>query len=1127
VYINEGRRVRAVDRFTARERWRWVSTSTPIFAMNPGDRSTPLVESMSLIHADGQRIFANVGATGLSESPGHTHLVCLDARRGIPVWECGFHALGGNDALAGLSPHGQCVVVDSLIITLARQITQQKLTACYAVALDASTGHPVWVRHVASAGDELVLSGMGGTNRPLSSLVVHRGAVLVHSSLGAVARLDAQDGRLRWLRRSAPASDQGEGGIAPWEMITPGVIEQRVITLSPDCEHVLALDWETGDTLEEIATDSPEGWGSPSYLVMDGAMVYSVGRDIRAFDPAQLRAPLWIFPDQPRPRTMTDDTAPPPIISPRLPIFDDFTGRVQVAGAMLVAPTTAGVMIVDAETGELARALDADGNGNPVAAGAQIVLASSSLVQSYMSFARAESMIREQLSQDPADPGPTLSLLQLGLRAGRLDLALEAGRWAERAIHQLPEGEGRESARAAAFRLLLELNSAGLIKDQADASSVFPLAGRLARSATDRVEQALAWSDWYAPRDAAHAIEILHGILTDPQLAAAEHAVDDQLRAGSAWAIDRLLVLGRRGGPAAMAPQETLAAARLAVLDDSDEGDLEALLEIAAHYPLTPSGTRAAIRAASLSEKQSGWRQATGILCSQWLIAPEPARSGLILGALADMCDRAGRPEPIRSALDHAVALGLDVAIARGSGPASIVSHREDLNRRFPPRTPVALGPRGADIDVLPGVLLRETWSRRSGRRETLLVDGLTLRKYSAGHMDADWAIELEDIGTELLDHDEALDTLLLWLPGHASEISGLPMDGRLAAIDRVTGRERWMTPALAEIVPVPLLAAGIGNEAMPDGREFDARDTIPLADDERGALVRRSGGVAVFDRATGALLWSVERTLDRVHSARLLDVGLVLSGLERVSGGGFEPRVLVLDLDHRGGVRSRLRPQCGRELNWTDIDGLGRFVCAGEDGVELFDLHDGRRRWVNSAMGLSNSTGGVIGEISTLVEDRTGRPRVIRLADGFSEGAVASPPLGDLALEHPEYMSAEGTEFVLRFGRRLVRYDATGEVIGADSVLEDRNYLVAARTRDYFHTLSLVASDQVRIAPDAPSQTQRLYRIYAFSSNGRLEYEPTELPPLVKKIRAVRALEGVLLLSTDTETLAVPFPMP
>jgi hypothetical protein len=97
-----------------------------------------------------------------------------------------------------------------------------------------------------------------------------------------------------------------------------------------------------------------------------------------------------------------------------------------------------------------------------------------------------------------------------------------------------------------------------------------------------------------------------------------------------------------------------------------------------------------------------------------------------------------------------------------------------------------------------------------------------------------------------------------------------------------------------------------------------------------------------------------------------------------------------------------------------------------------------------------------------------------------------------------------------------------TGVMVGADVITDEREYqwllpaeqcLVLISRR----TLQVIAPEQ------AGRRTQHIYRIYTLSHNGRVLGDPLELSPLPDRVQNVQLTDGWLLMSTQSDTLAIP----
>jgi hypothetical protein len=341
VFVNEGRIIHAVERFTGRPLWppfvERRSTAGP-------ERGTRQIADLNVVAISGGALVTITGHAYADAAASERTVVCLDAETGRLRWISRIDRLSASDELEGLVPHGDPVIGEGMVFVAARKVSRQLLTSCYVVALGLDDGRLRWARHVASSGG--IRSRFA---RPFSSVVLHEGDLAIATAIGAVARIDATTGETLWLRRYHPPLSPYLAERRPWEVSGPVVTPDGIVAIRPDHRRIILLDWQGGNDAASAVATNREGWNSPRYLLADGRMVFAVGSEIRAFDVSALEHPRWRFPAPP-------DAEPANV---------EIRGRVQLVEGALVVPTSSGLLILDGDTGAVTRRVDLDAVGRP------------------------------------------------------------------------------------------------------------------------------------------------------------------------------------------------------------------------------------------------------------------------------------------------------------------------------------------------------------------------------------------------------------------------------------------------------------------------------------------------------------------------------------------------------------------------------------------------------------------------------------------------------------------------------------------------------------------------------------------------------------------------------------------
>jgi len=1107
VFVNEGHTIRALDRYSGRSAWPRPFTDLPRLTISDLDNTA--VGDLNLIAVEGETLVTLTGHAHAGQRSSGGGVICLEASTGQLRWATDLDRLGAGDEYEGLFSHGRPVILEGAVYVLARKLSRQLLTGSYVVALDLESGGLRWIRHLASSGSQ------NRAAKPFSTLVEDDGDLFAASPVGAVARLDAATGMIRWLVRFPAPMNLRSRPRLPWELSAPVVVGRRVFAITPDERRIVALDRATGTVTDSFDARSRETWNAPAYLLASDRFIYAVGSEIRAF--------LLDAPDQPAWRLPASQRRGDDGVSH----LDDLTlaGRAQLVNGALIVPAQRGVLIVDGETGRIIHHLAVDGHGNPVAIDAQLILASADSVDAYMSLGRAEQMLRRRIAEEPDDPSASLSLLQLGMRVGKLDLALQAADLTLRAIEAGSDDRTAGEARRELFSLLLEIHRRRLASTTEQGEALYERFDAVARTAAQRVEHLLAYGDWLASSAPVQAMEAYQAILSDPVLAAGTRGEAGVLRPASLWAAARLGALIAEHGPALYAAQAEEARRGLIEILSAEPTDADALFALALEFPFTDTSLEAAARAAQLQRRRGDHRRALAVLSDAYHIAPRPRRAERLLGPFLETCLAQGHTRQARLILQTIINTLGDLQLDTAQGPRRVGRWLAELAAGDAVIRLPRVGDHGGPAEVLDGRLLPVHAAAVAAPPpdRALLLHDQELRLISAEALQELWTTTLDHGSAELIDCDE--EELLLWV--------GPKTDNpRLEALDAGTGRLRWVTPLLSDHINEPLARDRPVAGRMPDGMPFDSRETLPVIGPEAMFLVQRSGGVAAFDRADGrSLLWAQDRTLEEVHLAIAHEFGLVLAGRDREFGAaaepdGLQPRIVVLD-PMTGALLHRLRPQGRSGVIWMAADPLGSLLCATAGGIEQIDLLAGRRRWTTIAFDTMDTRRATLAAGFAIMESATTSLLALRLEDGLIFGPFQTAGRGDWDPLSLEEVHLDGNSVIARYRQRVIRYDAEGNVLGADVILGNRDYRKLLLADGRLIVISQHDSRQVQMDAGAVRQTQRTYRIYILSENGKLEGEMIQPPPFTRRLRDAAVIDGWLLLSTDGQTLALALPLP
>lgn len=1088
VFVSEGSTVHGLERFTGRPLW-------PAYVERPAasaaDQNSRQVADLNVVAAQGQTLVTITGHAYADAVRSDRTIVCLEAETGRPRWESRIDQLSDLEEFGGLFPHGAAVVGEGVVYALARKISPEMLTSCYLVALHLGDGRLRWARHVASSG--AIRSRFA---RPFSTPLYHDGDLAVATAIGAVARVNGTTGEIRWLRRYSPPLSPYLAERHPWEIEAPVMTARGLMAIRPDLRRVVLIGWADGSEVESLPSTARDTWNSPHYLLAAEGMVYGVGADVRAFRVETLEVPAWMFPRRVGPEGSASE-----------PADAEVRGRVEIVGDGLLVPTTSGLYYLDGQTGEVLHHVELDGACNPLAAGPQLIATTSDSLNAYMPPDRAEQMLRSQIAANPDDPSPALALMRLSLRVRNLSMALEAADLALVAINAAPADRPASGAGEELFEILLDLNRQHVARTAAEGEALFAMIGVVARQPQQRVEHLLAYGDWLAPQALGRAVEAYQSILSTPGLPQAPRRLDGLERPAAAWAAARLAALIDQHGPGIYTPQADFCERRLERLGPRAEP--AALLALAGEFPFAPASLEATRQAVMRFAAAGDHGGALAAAAEAWFAAPVESRGGVILGLAAWVCEQAGWPAEAEAVLAYAVAALGPAAPLRGATDERPAGAWLEALQGPGERLPRLGDPSG--FTRRPGSLVAASPGVSLPTDRVLVHDPPTLALLDAGELSSRWSSVVPIPGdVSILRFDDA--GLLLWVQPNGGE-------PRAVLLDPETGALRWTSPQLA--------AAVRPGDAAPE-KPGELRDAIPAAGRDAVVIVRRSGGVTALDPSDGTkVLWTAA-PLSQVQLARLTEPALVLSGVRDTPDG---PSLVIL-LDPRTGRALREFATLSRgPVRWMSTPALGVLVYGTDAGVEAVEALSGRRLWaLRGPDALATPRGwATAGQI--VLAGSEARPaegasvlRTVRLADGQVSEPFDLPERGEWDRMDLKDLLVVDDRIYAQFRERIVRLSPAGKVMGADVITDQpREYKWLLPASDRLVLVNRSRSEQVPIAGEAGRQTQHTYRVYSLSEDCRLMGEGYELTPLTERLDRAAAIDGWLLLSTDTQTVALP----
>ncbi len=946
IYINDGTFVTARDRYTLQARWSVhpvgeggaedTYAARRQAAAHSAGRQAQDVNSVS-VH--GRTLVTTMGLAMGGSREGAPLTLAIDADTGRVLWSVDVARL--DPSLDGASVRG-AALIDPIeggsVVLLARKPAQGRRTvALYMLSLGLESGELRWVRPIASAGS---IPWSQADRRIGWSGVLHEGVVYAVDPLGVIAAVEAASGRVRWVRAAPVPAMMAQGSSdssMPWQWGEPIVHAGALVTLSPDRSQVLRIDLGTGAI--GARRDAAE-LGEPLYLLRADDRLVCVGADSVTTIPLD---------------AVAEGVVRPVVHASR----GEVRGRVMVSGGDLLVPKNEGLAIVPLDGGTT-RLLRLEHSGNILPLADQVLALDAISVHSYLNWEVADRLLTRRMSDEPDNPEPAVTAVQLAFHAGHAERIAPSADAALRAIEKDPSRPAHEQERQRLFRVLAEMIEGSQARWGADATRKGPEGapmldlpwmgeaivrlGRAARTPGERVTHLLALGRYQdGAGKGALAAEAYQRVLAEPALA------DATVRAGMVTvradleATRRIRQLVQEQGPEPYAGFSREAEERLGALAPGTGEELETL---ARAFPAAPAACGAWVRLAELHEAGGRPHAALSALREAMDVAEvvrDPGPRGVPLGEIV------GRLVEALRAQDRAFTAAQLLARVREQSPGiALTSHGRPIDdgamlaslrarlltlQRLPR---IGSQLRGEPQPVQDWAIMPAQSRANVGRacEQVMMISPRNERvalwggsSGGGGLMEPLWSRPTHT-GTPVLLRYDAQNVDLIWdrLPEHAPaelrekrDASGDgPVLERIGALD---GKTRWFTPPLSTLMRGAEGDGGVRREGL-----------VVVFAEQSVVLLDRSGRAACLDADSGRVLWARKLPLRVVIDA------VAGGGVVAVGGSFSEPgrdRNLtsgLLVLDARTGEVQQKIEQARTLVRWVRLAGV-EGNAAGESG--------------------------------------------------------------------------------------------------------------------------------------------------------------------------------------------------
>ena len=897
--------------------------------------------------------------------------------------------------------------------------------------------------------------------RPLTMPVVDGGDVLVSTSIGAIACIDVASGRIRWLQRMATPVSSTLSS----NRVRPYQLHRPLVS----DDQVISL---TPDYRSMVRLDRRTGRILQRVLLesrLDGSPpAYLLADDEHVF---VIGSAITCFDS----RDLSEPlwTNWPRSRSTPLP------GRVHLSGDRLLVPTGEQLLFLDGATGRLEASIDLSGSQLPLVGNGHLLLTNPNGMALHADPAIMSRELAKRLAERPMELESILSRARLSARSGDAQGLLDGSTQLVDAINSTDETRRTREIRRLLFDEMCDQIRGGTF-DRDETARIETILDSLTTGTPLEASARIAMGDWQMRHDASAAIDQWRSLSTDPLIAEQLHEENGVLAPAGEWARNRLALMAE-SNPELMVPLigRTIDSAdpwrrRLADLAfnlrsglDSSRLDAQTLeiLEDALAGPRAFAGLQ-------ILDLWSRMRATDDVL-------PDGRTSSQWRARLLDV----ERPD-----------------IPRGDriGGRSL-------------RWPGVLVP---PLDASATRTLSRTGFLRSFDGDVVWHDGPDLEPR--------WTRSLPGRECSIVWQDDELIVV---------QIAQLARPRRLVCLSLSDGSTRWDLKLPEDVFrDENKTADGNGNQSPLNTASWIAVEHI----DDRMVLIHQDGrAIAIESDSEATPLWASQLPDHFIQDHAPWQDGVAVIGYRSIdvndpwlNRGPLEGDMILgwFDADTGDVQWVDLPTQIGA-ASWLESNEIGDLIVGGTTGVALYRTPGGAPTWISrdralhtnrildgieltsrilqttnlnyDREGFSLQTGRKL-DLDTLPEDalRTGMPTIRRHGDSQS----------------------------LLFDKMILILDSGGVVTGSNAGNRALNHRLDEAIAFSDGIVLLDQIDPRLHSTSGRSSARHFYQVQVIAPDGK-GIEILDLFPLDSRIRAGRAMNDALLLTTEEEVVAITLP--